>query len=149
IVELRAADGEHRADMFELSRLVPKVVVSGEELATPAIVRRGPGLYTFEVRVPAGLGASAVTVGALFGGVDIVTPKSIPIATDAWTAAYSSRASGSRCAMGALPSSQGAASAFASGIALLLAGARRRRHSRSTVTSTPCDSHASSSGSNA
>jgi len=94
ILELRAAAGTGtlppRADGFAPERLGSYVLVNGAPLAgaADAPVRRGPGVWVVMVNLPAGLGGSVATVGATFDGQDIVDPKSIPIATDAWSADY-------------------------------------------------------------
>jgi MYXO-CTERM domain-containing protein len=125
IVELRTADGSHRADFFDKGRLVPTVSVDGTPVETrPEIVRRGPGVWFFTWRVPAGLGGTRATFGATFDGAPIVASRTVPIATDGWTAAYPSHATGNSCNV-ATPT------ADSSGVWLIAIGgvflARRRR----------------------
>ncbi len=104
IVELRGDPGGSttlapRADLFDATRLQPYMKVGGATHIPPTLVRRGPGLWSMEVDLGAGLGGSSVTLGVTFDGVDIVPPKTVPIATDVWSASYASSASGS-CAVG-------------------------------------------------
>lgn len=144
IVELRTADGLHRGDMFDAARLQPLLLVDGNAVtAPPRLVRRGPGVWFFVWNPPPGLGGARATFGATFDGQPIVSPKTIPIGPDRWTALYPNSAHGSGCAT--------SSPAFgAEGLALLaLLVRRRRRHSSARVTSQPCGSHTSSSGSNA
>jgi subtilisin family serine protease len=128
ILELRREDGR-AADLFDLRRLEAFVVVAGERVsAKPEVRRRGPGVYVFEWTAPTGLGGSSATFGALFDGVPVVPPRTIPIATDEWTARYPTSALGSSCSM---PTSSGRGPSFA-GAALAAAFvflARRRRAS--------------------
>jgi hypothetical protein len=99
IVELRTADGAHRADFFDAPRLQPFVVVDGQEVRpAPQLIRRGPGVWFFVWDPPAGLGGQSATFGARFDGADIVAPRTVPIGADRWTASYASEAKGSSCA---------------------------------------------------
>ncbi len=122
IVELRTADGQHRADLFDATRLQPLVLVDDEPVAVPPLQRRAPGVWVLAWTPPAGLGGSRATFGARFDGVDIVAPQTVPIGSDAWNANYPSHAKGSGCsaAPGALDVSPLAALA-------LLALLRRKR----------------------
>jgi subtilisin family serine protease len=131
IVELRTADAKHRADFFEGNRLAPVLLLDGVPVSPPPVLlRRGPGVWFFTWTPPPGLGGSRVTVGATFDGAPIVASRTIPIATDRWTAAYPSHALGSGCNLhGVGAGSAGAAGA--AGIALALATALRRRLTRS------------------
>jgi subtilisin family serine protease len=104
IVELRgeltgSTDLAPRADIFDSTRLQPYMKVGGGSHVPPILVRRGPGLWTMGVDLGAGYGGASITLGVTFDGVDIVPPKTVPIATDVWTASYASSASGS-CAVG-------------------------------------------------
>jgi subtilisin family serine protease len=157
IIELRTEDGAHRGDFFDSQRLQPVLLVDGAPVnPPPQLIRRGPGVWFFVwENPPAGLGGSRATFGATFDGAPIVEPRTIPIAPDRWTAAYPSYAKGSSCT--ASPGSSGA-SGGATGMLLSLAVAgafvrsRRRSpraHSSAIVTSQPCGSQTSSSGSNA
>jgi subtilisin family serine protease len=145
IVELRTADGAHRADFFDSPRLEPVLLVDGKAVPAPPIARRGPGVWFFVWQPPPGLGGSRATFGATFDGAPIVTPRSVPIAPDRWTALYPSHAEGSSCSFAA-PSKHMHHFAYISVAALLL---RRRRHSCAIVSRKPCGSNTSSSGSNA
>jgi subtilisin family serine protease len=129
IVELRTADGQHRADFLDSSRLAPVLLVDGAPAEpAPELVRRGPGVWFFVWNPPAGLGGSRATFGATFDGAPIVAPRTVPIAPDRWTAAYPSYGIGSSCAVLA----SGNANARSPGQAMLVALAvasfvRRRR----------------------
>ncbi len=104
ILELRTADGQRRADLFDSGRLVPVVAIDGHPVSLPPPVsRRAPGVYFFAWQPPRGLGGSRVTFGATFDGEPIVTEKTIRVATDRWMAAYPSAGGGSGCAVSALP----------------------------------------------
>ncbi len=107
VIELRTEDGEHRADMFEASRLQPAVSIAGlaadsPSLPRPSLTRRGPGVWAYSLRAPGqGLGGRHVTLGATFDGKAVVSPKRIPIATDGWNANYPSSVFGGCSATGA------------------------------------------------
>ena len=132
IVELRGEPSNSalapRADLFDPTRLQPYMKVGTTTRVPPTLVRRGPGLWSLEVNLETGLGGSSVTLGVTFDGVDIVAPKTVPIAADVWTASYASSAGGS-CAVGR-------ASAPRQGVVAVVAmvaaawGARRRRRAR-------------------
>jgi len=148
IVELRTvlADGvTHRADFFSSDRLAALVQLNGATLSTqPAIVRRGPGVWVYTVTPPAGLGAQTVTLGATFDGEPIVTPHTLAIATDVWTANYPSSAKGS-CSLQGAPDASGTSkdSAWWTVAGLVLGAVlwRRRRHSPASETIQPWGSH--------
>jgi len=98
IVELRTGDAKHRADFFDKNRIAPVLLVDGEPFETPPeIIRRGPGVWFFTWKPPAGLGGSRATFGATFDGAPIVASHTVPIAADQWNAAYPSHATGSAC----------------------------------------------------
>ena len=100
IVELRTVDGQHRADFFDKNRLQATMLVDGQPVdTTPELIRRGPGVWFFTWRPPAGLGGSRATFGATFDGVAIVSPRTLPIASDSWNAGYPSTAGGSKCSI--------------------------------------------------
>jgi MYXO-CTERM domain-containing protein len=105
LLELRNADGQKRASLFDLSRLQPIASILGRPLAPqPKIVRgAAPGLFSFQVSVPRGLGGQAITLGATFDGANVVDPVTVPIATDAWTASYLAEAKGACNASGGDP----------------------------------------------
>ena len=99
IIELRTADGAHRADLFDPRRLEAIVEIDGARQPPPTLVRRAPGVWFFTVRPEAGHGGSTMTFGATFDGVAIAKSKSIPIAADVWRAEYASQAKGGGCAV--------------------------------------------------
>jgi MYXO-CTERM domain-containing protein len=125
IIELRTADGRHRGDMFDATRLAPVLLVNGVPVeSAPEIMRRGPGVWFFRWTPPRGLGGSYATFGATFDGEPIVAPRTVPIASDRWNAAYPSEAAGSGCA--ASPTAPvNKSSVLLLGVAAL--AARRRR----------------------
>jgi hypothetical protein len=132
IVELRTGDAKHRADFFDKKRIAPVLLVDGVPFATPPdIVRRGPGVWFFTWKPPAGLGGSRATFGATFDGEPIVTSHTVPIAADQWNADYPSHATGSGCIMHTSRSgSSGNGAALGTAAVLALAvGVRRRRAS--------------------
>lgn len=148
IVELRDATGEERADAFGDGRLAAYVAIDGTPVdPAPAVERRGPGVWVYTWTPPPGYGGSRATFGATFDGQPVVTPRTMAIATDGWTARYPNAAGGSGCAVATTPRG-GAACAALLGLALVARGLRRRRHSSAMETSQPCGSHTSSSGSN-
>jgi MYXO-CTERM domain-containing protein len=125
IIELRTADGAHRGDMFDATRLQPVLKIDGEPVnPPPELVRRGPGVWFFVWNPPAGLGGKRATFGASFDGQPIVASSTVPIAPDRWVAAYPSHASGSSCS--ATPKA-GASPAGALVLLLGALGVRRRR----------------------
>jgi MYXO-CTERM domain-containing protein len=83
-----------------------------------SLVRRGPGVWLATVQLPSGHGGSKLTVGATFDGIDVVEPKSIPIATDVWEADYPPSVQGG-CAVGGAKRGGWGALAMAGAIALL------------------------------
>ena len=97
IVELRTADGQHRADMLG-DRVRSLVLIDGAPQPSPPLTRKAPGLWYFTVTPPRGLGGSALTVGASFDGQPIVAPRTVPIAVDIWSSEYAASAKGG-CAM--------------------------------------------------
>jgi len=98
ILELRTQDGEHAADLFEASRLQPVVTVDRSPLdPSPTLVRRGPGVWFYSIQPSPGSGGHSITFGATFDGEDIVARRTVPIATDPWTASYPSPAGGGSC----------------------------------------------------
>lgn len=104
IVELRAAGtggaSPPPADGFAATRLASYALVNGSPMpGVTSLVRRGPGIWVVTLTLPGGLGGSLLTVGTTFDGTDIVDPKSIPIATDAWSAEYPPSIGGG-CAIG-------------------------------------------------
>ena len=99
ILELRTADSAHRADLFDGTRLAAYAFIDGAPLPPPALVRHGPGVWVASITIGPDQGGSKLVVGATFDGADIVTPHSIPIATDPWSASYAAQAEGSGCSM--------------------------------------------------
>jgi hypothetical protein len=65
--------------------------------------RSSPGVRVASITIPSGLGGSMLTVGATFDGVDVVQPKTLPIATDHWNADYPPTAAGG-CSLSAMAS---------------------------------------------
>lgn len=128
ILELRSADGHH-ANLFDASRLQAKVAIDGRPINVLPTVTRAPvpGLFSYRVTVPAGLGGESLTVGATFDGQDVVTPVTIPIATDAWSSSYSSHTKGG-CVIASSPSGR-SDWAWAFALGLLTYIARRRSNS--------------------
>ena len=96
IFELRAAPPTGAvvpADGFGPGRLAAYAIAGGSRTNVP-VQRTAPGVWVAMVSFPAGLGGSTLTVGATFDGADVVPPKSVPIATDAWMASYAARVTG-------------------------------------------------------
>ncbi len=152
IVELRTVGGAHRADFFDATRLAPVVLLDGAPFSPPPpLARRAPGVWVLTLMPPAGLGGHTLTLGATFDGSPIVTPKSIPIATEVWTASYPSTSGGSGCDLAAVELPLTRASAWWGwGSPLLALGVcvrrRRRRarigaHSPASETVQPWGSH--------
>ncbi len=134
ILELRTAHaaktGGAPADGFDRGRLVPYALVDGEPYAggVTSFVRRGPGVWLAAVQLAPGLGGSMLTVGVTFDGVDIAGAKSVPIATDVWSAEYPANVVTGGCA------TEGRGAGVPGGVAFVVAaafagfaGARRRR----------------------
>jgi hypothetical protein len=121
------------ADGFADGRLVAYVLVDGLPYAggIASLARRGPGLWLATVQLPGGLGGNNLTVGATFDGSAIVTPKSIPIATDAWNADYPPSIAGGCVAAGREGTARGAGGALLMGV--IVGWTRRRR--RPVITS--------------
>jgi MYXO-CTERM domain-containing protein len=96
VVLLRSSDGDADAgaivpaDDFGDARVGAYVLVDGSAVAgaVQSLEKRGPGVWVATIALPAGLGGSSLTAGATLDGVDIVDPKTIPIATDVWNAEY-------------------------------------------------------------
>jgi hypothetical protein len=91
------------ADAFNESRL--RIYAQVEGATSPvsiSISRSSVGVRMAQIEVPAGLGGSRLTVGATFDGVDVVEPKTLPIATDHWNADYLPVVGGG-CAVAWLP----------------------------------------------
>lgn len=130
ILELRTQDASQRADYFTADRLRPELRVDGELVdPQPELVRRGPGVWLYAWLPPAGMGGSRATFGATFDGAPIVPARSVPIATDRWTAAYPSSAGGSGCVAGGAGGASGQGFAL---IALILLRASRAKRAAPT-----------------
>lgn len=132
VIELRTDGGERRADLFEPSRLVPTVKVSGppvEWQPAPTLERRGPGVWISRLDIPPGLGGRALTLGCNFDGAPIVEPKTIAIGTDAWSSKYSSALTGG-CGLGKPLSALSSDGRWGGGLALGLGLFLRRRRAR-------------------
>ncbi|MDB4994288.1 MAG: Ser-type protease, partial [Myxococcaceae bacterium] len=141
IIELRTEDGQHRADFFDARRLQPFATLDGQPIAAlPTIVRRGPGVYSYELTPPRGSGGSSLTLGATFDGTLIVATKTVPVGADIWTANYPSYGRGGcSCdvigARGPLGQEREAWSlALVAAIAVLTARSRAKRSSRGAPT---------------
>ena len=138
------------ADGFAQGRLAAYALVDGQPFEGAAqLARRGPGVWIVTVQLPAGLGPSQLTVGATFDGASIVEEKTVPIATDVWTAEYPVSVRGGCAVAPAAPGSRGTAPrgyagalaltppgsrgtepcGYAGAVALIAAGLRRRRRS--------------------
>jgi subtilisin family serine protease len=134
ILQLRAASAGSGpappADGFSAGRLAAYLAVNGSPPsgAVSTLVRRGPGVWVLTVQLPPGLGGSTLTLGATFDGVDIVTPKTIPIATDAWNADYPPTVKGGCNAAPGSGRWEGLV------VAALVVGARSRRRMRTRIT---------------
>jgi hypothetical protein len=141
IIELRTAGGTHRADLFSASRLAPVVKLDGSMLSQlPPLQRRAPGVWVFTLSPPPGFGGHTLTLGATFDGEPIVTPKSVAIATDVWTANYPSSVSGS-CSVSTRHEGGAGMAGWPWSAALLAWALRRRRYSLASDTTQPCGSH--------
>ncbi|MBV9946283.1 MAG: hypothetical protein JOZ69_05510, partial [Myxococcales bacterium] len=100
--------------------------------------RRGPGIWAAEMRLPAGLGGSNLTVGATFDGAEVVASRTVPIATDVWAADYPPAVRGSRAGCALVAAASGGPSeprragrgSWAWAAALLGLAAARRRGAR-------------------
>ena len=141
ILELRTADGAHRADLFDPTRLRPDVAIDGAPQPRPTLVRRAPGVRFFTVEATAGpRWARAMTLGATFDGAPIVQAKTVPIAADIWRGEYATTASGGVraiapiCARSRAASERGESQRARLALLVVACGARacaRRRESRS------------------
>jgi len=133
ILELRAARADVGAALpadgpFD-GRLAGYALVDGHSSgSTLPLARRGPGVWVATVHLSRGLGGSSLTVGATLDGIDIVNPKSVPIATDAWNAEYPPLVRGG-CELIAGRRSGGPWTAIGF---VTVAAMRRRRKARST-----------------
>jgi hypothetical protein len=137
IVELRAARAGATlplpADGFAEGRLAAYALVDGgsRPAAVQSLVRRGPGVWVATVGLPGGLGGKTLTVGATFDGDDIVAPKSVPIATDAWSADYPPSVGGG-CAVAATRSGGAERCAGVAAVVAAAMGMTRKRIRRQT-----------------
>ena len=122
-VELRTDDPRKRASLFDASRLSARVVVGARAWA-PEVTRVAPGLFSFSIVVPSGLGGERATFSVDFDGAPIVDAISVPVGTDPWAAGYPSVAYGG-CATSPSPSPEALAPLGA--LAALAWIARRRR----------------------
>lgn len=130
VVELRtapdASSTAQPADGIGSGRLAAYALVDGdpEQGAIQSLARRGPGVWLVTTQLPPGLGGSQLTVGVTFDGNDIVTPRTIPIATDTWDADYAGWVKGG-CAASA-PHTAGSLGWVAAALGLVAALGRRR-----------------------
>jgi subtilisin family serine protease len=127
ILELRSTGGEHRADLFDASRLRPVVTIDDAPQPTPILVRHAPGVWSFTVQPASGSGGSTLTLGATFDGAPVVVPKRVPIATDIWAAEYATTVNGGCAIARAQVASEGANASVALAVAALSLTLRRRR----------------------
>ena len=138
VLELRTARTATTAPApaggFDATRLAPWVTVDGAPYdGTATLTSAAPGAWLFTVRLPAGLGERTLTLGATFDGVDIVDPKSVPIAVDATTEWSVPTVSGG-CAVGASGSAirrrgfKDSCRAIGCVLGVLVLCTRRRRH---------------------
>ena len=92
VLELRAARTGAEAppaDGFAQSRLAAYALVDGRLYEGAAqLARRGPGVWVVTAQLPPGLGPAQLAIGVTFDGAPIVEEKTVPIATDFWTAEY-------------------------------------------------------------
>jgi len=136
VLELRAArtgGAAPPADGFEQDRLAAYALVDGRlREGAVALARRGPGVWLATVTLPAGLGGSQLTIGATFDGAAIVDAKTLPIATDEWTAEYpvTLRAG---CGVDGSPVSGGGPFAAVGALGIVGLGRRRGRRRTSLV----------------
>jgi subtilisin family serine protease len=93
LVELRTEGGDP-ADFFDGARVSPVVIIDGLRQPGVRALRRSPGVFAYEFSAPPGLGGRSVTFGAEFDGKGIGQWKTVPIAVDAWSAAYPPKAAG-------------------------------------------------------
>jgi subtilisin family serine protease len=123
ILELRTAGGDRRADFFDANRLAPVLLVDSRPVEPPPeLHRRGPGVWFFTWTPAPGQGGARATFGATFDGEPIVAAKTLPIATDRWTAAYPSA-----CSATPSPRPGSWAGGLLAGVAVGVAARRRRR----------------------
>jgi hypothetical protein len=128
---------------FDESRF--KVYARVQGIPSPvsiAMSRSSTGIQIAQIQVPEGLGGSRLTVGATFDGVDVVEPKTLPIATDHWNADYMPVVAGG-CAVAALaerahprPASSRRLMLWAAAT-LFLGAARVRQRSTKAAAKTP------------
>ncbi len=130
LVELRAqpvgTSAPGPADGFDPSRLAAYALVDGVAVdgAVSVPVRRGPGIWVVAAQAVAGLGGSRLTLGVKFDGVDVVDPRSVPIATDEWNAGYPPSIKGG-CAAGGAGGAPGSWLVGCGGLTALLLERRR------------------------
>ncbi len=133
VLELRAArtgSSALPADGFTQSRLAAYALVDDRPLeGAVQLVRRGPGVWSVTVQPPAGLGLSHLSIGATFDGQPIVEQKTVPIATDAWTAEYPATVQGG-CMVAPYRTRGSTGDACSRGLGLLTLWLARRRSRR-------------------
>ncbi|HXN31395.1 MAG TPA: hypothetical protein VN894_06010, partial [Polyangiaceae bacterium] len=131
VVELRTALGTNGApapaDDLGEQRVAAYALVDGSFHGSVPVAKIGPGVWRATAQLPAGLGGSTLTLGVTFDGMDIVDPKSVPIATDVWSAEYPPTVRGG-CTIGAA-GDRGGESAFAliAGVVAFVARKRARK----------------------
>ncbi len=141
VLELRAAPAGTSAppaDGFAPGRLLAYARVDGRLFdGATQLARRGPGVWSLSVQLPAGLGRSHLTVGATFDGAPIVEEKTIPIATDAWTAEYPVTIQGG-CDAAPLAKGRAGSRAWASALGLVALCLVRRRRRGTVMAANAC-----------
>jgi hypothetical protein len=128
ILELRTADGS-RADFFDHTRVTPWVHIDGRDVPTTSLIRRAPGVWSFQFSAAPGEGGKVAIVGAFFDGRPIVSSKVVPVATDPWNAKYPSIAVGG-CAIARPSPLDGSGRAFLAAAAASITRRRSRRRPR-------------------
>lgn len=137
LIELRTAEGDDRADLFDVQRLQGEVRIDGIARPVSAVTRKAPGLYTYTFRLSEdGLGMRTAVFGATFDGKPIVGYRAVPVATDAWNAHYPSHLAGG-CSAGPRAESRAWYTLMALGTGLGLAVLRRRARRARTGDVTP------------
>jgi subtilisin family serine protease len=135
------------ADGFDSSRLSVYAQLDGQTFAqwpcdtggtaNASCQRKGPGLWRISLQLAGGLGGQSLALGATFDGADIVDPRSIPIATDTWNAAYPPQVAGGACATGTSPLPRSSPLAPGSALAVLAGIVTRRRALRARRRARP------------
>jgi hypothetical protein len=99
--------------------------LDGQKIEPPPFVRRGPGVWFLTFVPRRGWGGATLSFAATFDGEEIVEPKTVPVATDIWTAQYPARAKGG-CSCDTARA-RGTSGLWMSVVPIALAAARRAR----------------------